>query len=287
MKKLSAIFLSVFLLLSIKGWSQVYSYHSLPDSNIIWEGYNVFGAMGSSFAVGFIYKTIGDTTINSIRYQKITKGSFDFALLREDTSKRIYFIDPTDSAYQERLVCDFSLGLGDTMYSGQNFFVITAIDTVNYLGTLRRTFSVKINTFLNNRNKDVWIEGIGCTSTPIGRLGPCSSCLDAGICKVYIDSTLSFESCPFLYQSLSETYYDPLVTVFPNPATISFTLQLSTAPNTPTYFQLYDAIGRQVRQEEIIAASTTLNRNNLPKGIYFWQLLSEHKVLQRGKLVME
>ncbi|MFN8322182.1 MAG: T9SS type A sorting domain-containing protein [Chitinophagales bacterium] len=75
--------------------------------------------------------------------------------------------------------------------------------------------------------------------------------------------------------------------LYPNPATISFTLQLSTAPNTPTYFQLYDAMGRQVRQEEITATSTTLNRNNLPKGIYFWQLLTRQNVLQRGKLVME
>ena len=73
----------------------------------------------------------------------------------------------------------------------------------------------------------------------------------------------------------------------PNPATTSFTLQLSSAPNIPTYFQLYDAMGRQVRQEEINSISTTINRHQLPNGIYFWQLLTGQNVLQRGKVMME
>ncbi len=97
--------------------------------------------------------------------------------------------------------------------------------------------------------------------------------LDSCVCHVWMgDKTITSEKS---------------ILLSPNPATTSFTLQLSSAPNTPTYFQLYDAIGRQVRQEEIIATSTTLYRNNLPKGIYFWQLLTRQNVLQRGKLVME
>lgn len=77
------------------------------------------------------------------------------------------------------------------------------------------------------------------------------------------------------------------LSVIPNPITTSFTLQLSSTPSTQTYFNLYDALGRPVKQEEINTETTTLQRNNLPSGIYFWQLQQGNKVLQRGKVVME
>ena len=77
------------------------------------------------------------------------------------------------------------------------------------------------------------------------------------------------------------------VSISPNPTTTSFTVQLSTPPSPETYFQLYDAMGRQLRREEINSNTTTINRNNLTSGIYFWQLVSGNRMLERGKLVME
>jgi hypothetical protein len=87
---------------------------------------------------------------------------------------------------------------------------------------------------------------------------------------------------------IEATRYDRRVlSLFPNPCTTTFTIQLATSPSAETYFQLYDALGRQVKREEINSTTTTIHRNNLPSGIYFWQLTERNKILERGKVVME
>lgn len=75
--------------------------------------------------------------------------------------------------------------------------------------------------------------------------------------------------------------------IFPNPASSSFQVQLSESPSPPTYLQLYDALGRQVREERITETSSTIQRNTLSNGIYFWQLESNGQTLSRGKIVFE
>ena len=75
--------------------------------------------------------------------------------------------------------------------------------------------------------------------------------------------------------------------IFPNPSSGTFQLQLSEPSHQQTYFKLYDALGREVKRENISSITTTLNRENLSNGIYFWQAEAEGKILGRGKLVFE
>ena len=77
------------------------------------------------------------------------------------------------------------------------------------------------------------------------------------------------------------------VSLAPNPATTSFTLQLSSSPITETHLLLYDALGREVKREQIISTITTLQRNQLPAGIYYWQLQSGSAMAGRGKIIFE
>lgn len=86
---------------------------------------------------------------------------------------------------------------------------------------------------------------------------------------------------------INTTVLNTSISIFPNPCTTAFTIQLTTTPVAETYFQLYDALGRQVKREEINSTTTTIHRNSLPSGIYFWQLSERNKILERGKVVME
>jgi hypothetical protein len=292
MKQVYRFILPILLLLSVEAKSQAYTYHPFPVANAIWLGHIKYCSLGPCTTLPEPYSMDADTIVNNILYHKVLRSNnFPLALVREDSSRRVFYIDVHDTV-PERILYDFTLGSGDTMFSGQHFFVVTAVDTLNYLGVLRRTLSVKINSYLNGANNtDTWIEGIGSTSTPIGLFLPCG-CNSRTICSFYQDSTLLYGRqgdpyCSAFYLSINETSADYSVDILPNPSATFFTIQLSSPPTTQTYFNLYDALGRAVKREEIVSETTTMHRSNLPSGIYFWQLQQGNKILDRGKVVME
>lgn len=278
MKWVCRFIFPVLLLLSVEVKSQAYTYHPFPDSNTTWRGIGQQCAMGNCWPSGYIFSITGDTVINSLTYHKIP-GAYYF---REDSNKRVYYIGWYNLQYDpERLLYDFSLSAGDTMYTNLSYYyVVRSIDTILYNGLLRRTLHVSEK--LNAAVTDHWIEGIGSNEVPFHW-----SLANPVLCDVTQDSVLIYGPVCSLYNDLQALNTNKTVVLYPNPSTTSFTLQLSTPPTTQTYFQLYDALGRQVKREEINSSSTTINRNNLPGGIYFWQLLSENKILDRGKLVIE
>lgn len=75
--------------------------------------------------------------------------------------------------------------------------------------------------------------------------------------------------------------------LYPNPCSTNMYLELSSLPPNKSYIQFYDALGREVQRAEIYSKITEITRNNLPTGIYFWQLQSENQILDRGKLLFE
>ena len=221
----------------------------------------------------------GDTVLNNKTYRMI--GAFYF---REDSIKRVYYIKGQDTTFQERLLYDFSLSKGDTMQSGIYTFTVMGVDTSVDCGTARRKLHVSIDGV---SVIDTWAEGIGSTYwSPLGIFSGCG----CSICWIE-QASVKIEGCnntgcQGLFSDIDEPFFQELY-VFPNPCFTSFTLQLASSPTTETYFTLYDAMGRLIRREEINSNITTLNRNNLPGGIYFWQLESANKILDRGKLIME
>ena len=75
--------------------------------------------------------------------------------------------------------------------------------------------------------------------------------------------------------------------ISPNPVKNTFQFHITESYNESATFKLFDALGRAVKQEIISSATTTLDRDNLSNGIYFWQLENEGKILERGKVVFE
>lgn len=77
------------------------------------------------------------------------------------------------------------------------------------------------------------------------------------------------------------------IKIFPNPTSSTFQIKLFQSPHQQTLFKLYDALGREVKQELLSSITTTLNRENLNKGIYFWQIETGRKILERGKIIFQ
>ena len=187
---------------------------------------------------------------------------------------------------------DFSLSVGDSMFSGVYTFVIDSVDTITYKGVPRRTIYNHVNANGYLYQYDVWMEGIGSSIGPLGiwslAMGPCHYSV---LCEVSENSVVKYpenngsgDSC-LQFNSIPEVFGSAYLS--PNPVSTFLIIQLSSPPTGATYFQLYDALGRQVKREEIISTNTTINRNNLPSGIYFWQLEQANKILERGKVVVE
>lgn len=74
--------------------------------------------------------------------------------------------------------------------------------------------------------------------------------------------------------------------VYPVPATDMFNLLVHTYVVTPLQFMLCDALGGLIMQQQITKQQTTIERSNLPNGIYYWQLIDNGKVVARGKQIL-
>ncbi len=76
-----------------------------------------------------------------------------------------------------------------------------------------------------------------------------------------------------------ETY-----SIYPNPTNGHFTIRSNF--NLPAFIELYDLTGRLTNKQTITSNRQQVNVNQLAKGLYVYQLISEGKVA-RGKVVVE
>ncbi|MDH4474627.1 MAG: T9SS type A sorting domain-containing protein [Fluviicola sp.] len=87
--------------------------------------------------------------------------------------------------------------------------------------------------------------------------------------------------------SISETDFNELITVFPNPATDL--IQVINTTNSPLLFQLMDQLGRQVVVEifQTDAQKSVLRNPGLPCGIYTLVITTADGIDIRKKIVVE
>jgi hypothetical protein len=75
--------------------------------------------------------------------------------------------------------------------------------------------------------------------------------------------------------------------VFPNPFVNSTTISASTSFSNAT-LTVFDMLGNKVKQLQNLSGKTiTIERENLPSGIYFYQLTEDNKLVVKGKLLAE
>ncbi|MFA9388461.1 MAG: T9SS type A sorting domain-containing protein [Prolixibacteraceae bacterium] len=141
----------------------VSSYSQFPNKNGVWfiESHDPGGTY--SFKCEFEK----NTNINEVEYSIFSMGPNENRCALRSDSLKVYAINLLDTVYEEFILYDFGLAIGDTFTVVQYFYnTLEIIDTVKL--HVQKIDSIKINgefrkrIYLNNSlNSQIWIEGIG------------------------------------------------------------------------------------------------------------------------------
>ena len=205
-----------------------------------------------------------------------------YILMREDTiTQRVYIYD-TNYNPPEYLQFDFSLEVGDTMFSDyvlglMEYRVVTEVSTVALEnGELRK--------------KIVFDYGYATITESIGHeCGFYGSYICQGLwwwrelhCVIEDDVPLYVygNSCA-PYVGISEPTISPL-TIYPNPSSNFITIE------TPDHdqFTILNLSGQELLHRELIDPKTQIDISTLPSGVYVVKLVGENGV-QVGKFIKQ
>ncbi len=75
--------------------------------------------------------------------------------------------------------------------------------------------------------------------------------------------------------------------VYPNPFVETATFEIKGNDFRQIHFRLFDAVGRQVRQEQYVQTHFDFYRNNLTTGMYFYEILGDGELIANGKLMID
>lgn len=287
---------------SVKAQTNVY--HFFPDSNAFWQFEHVNYINPPYYLDQTRYGLNGDTLIGSYNYTKLyslfdstltSTYSTYYAALREE-NKKVYTIFNGSSA--EYLLYDFNLSVGDTIhynYSGTFARVLASIDSVLLLdGAYRKRFN--FNGAGSSAGPDVVIEGIG-SNVGVGLFEPfvASQCT----CADGYDFTCFKQNDTALYvvnPRCNRCFCEKLTginnikqltaKISPNPFKTQTTLQTDEILINATLI-LSNSLGQIVKQIKNVNGQTiTIQRDNLPNGIYFINITEGNKIIASSKLVI-
>lgn len=289
MKKLSFLLIGIFL--SFLTFSQ--DYFPFPDSNAIWNSKygGFYGSPKERFGL------TGDTIFNNLDYKKVYRIVDDstlnfenmtyFAAIRENDTKQV-FVKLTDFD-DEILIYDFSLEVGDTMFSNSpsgylNYdnCIITGIDTIEIENNqLRRRFKI-------NYTKDFWVEGIGSLG---GLFNPimdyiigshCElTCLKHNETAIYVNNPECEKCFCTLLTSVEKLEKGKdFISIYPNPTTNDLTIDIKNEKGIAS-IKLFNSYGKQLENRELNSFPAKLNIDYLPKGVYIVQVNIDNNSYKR------
>ncbi len=320
------IFIYFFISTSLIANGQTSVYHPFPDSAIVWreDGSAVSGGCCCNGGINsaclndihYEYFISGDTAIGTNLYKKLYStgivvqyisgpftcpgwcgNNFQYSYfndvytggLRQDISnKKVYFIPP--GAMQDTLLYDFNLNVGDLLPPSYNNTPLTSnnyvesIDSVLIGNNYHKCFKISSH---GNHNYVSIIEGIGSTygllwrlETPFEAFNDLT-CVSINALTVFPDT---LASCSFV-STVKKTQNDPALLFYPNPFHSEATLLIDESYEN-SQLLIYNVIGEYLRRQVIHGKSTTLNRDQLPNGIYFFQIRKQNGQIISGKFLV-
>jgi hypothetical protein len=79
-----------------------------------------------------------------------------------------------------------------------------------------------------------------------------------------------------------------VATIYPNPFMSSLNILLNeTSQISNGEFRLYNILGEAVMNSTLTQQATNLKTSGLPSGIYIYNVISNNKIIQSGKLVSQ
>lgn len=246
----------------------------------------------------------GDTIISGKTYHKILKTGIDtvyywntgntvaipineyYCSLREDSSK-FYIVYKYQT--NEYLQYDFNLNVGDTLFNfvgvqGCSPPSIIGIDTV-FLGmNPRKRFHLVGSSVF-------FIEGVGASSGLTGQFcqfiesGGILICFGQNNGNLIVDSSLTCDIALNIQQEKSQFLK---MNVYPNPFSWTTTIKLENNKHDTYSLTIFNTLGQVSRHiDNITTNEVTIEKENLQKGIYFFQINSKDEIIGKAKIIIE
>lgn len=245
----------------------------------------------------------GDTTIDGNLWLKLhaTRDSLfqtdlQFVGLLRSENSQVFFIDTMN---MERLLYDFNLVVGDTVFFRfgswwQEWIPVIEVDTFQLNGqNLRRLRFAEPSVSAFDWMDEVWIEGMGSIHTPLfpayaekyseeypdSKFVICSFSADQYVWKnsptedCYINHVLSLDESQLIDFE-----------VFPNP--FSDILQFKSNQLESISFTVHTSFGQMVKKIQITPANQSIDLSELDAGIYFLRIsdFNHSKIVRVVKL---
>lgn len=299
--------ITLILLCSLHVNSQTNTYF---ENNPMWQ-------ISSSCAVGYpciqqerkIYTIDGDTTITGLTYKKLfLKGEGNLSWMSNppaapgctgtyfyiDTFPR-YFVRSegkkmfirTLNETDEQLLFDFDLEIGDSLpVSFNNYFddiSVVAIDSIYTSNGYYKRFELTGNTW-----SQFLIEGIGHEK---GLLEPLNQALECGyeLTCFSLTDTSYFPTIGItcdIAVGLTELEQNKFLPIYPNPFSSNTTIHVNHS-NNEVQLHLTDMLGKKWDiPYKIEENKLTLERDNLPTGMYSFEIFENAILLGRGKVIV-
>ena len=140
---------------------------------------------------------------------------------------------------------------------------------------------------------DTIVEKIGFINSFMLPYDLCNGVLDShegGIFRCYSDFNFGLyqpyypNNCDFIVD-VNELNKNNKIIVYPNPFNEHFTIK-NTDNIKIEEIKIFDVFGRLILNE-MVTQNNIIQRNNLPSGIYFYQVISENKIISSGKIIAE
>jgi len=300
------LIIAFLVFISSESIPQTSTYHPMPDSNASWNvwWYDVDCDLINTYWERFSYVISGDTVINSFNYHIISKPYIQvtgcslsmgpsvnynhegfIGFIRQDTINKMVYIIPRNSS-TEQILYNFNLHVNDSLIGYANHDclwtkTILSIDSFLVGANYRKRWNLSGYSI---------IEGIGST---LGLLDFCNytlspsnhlGCFSENGQILFNDGMLP--TCETI-TSLDKTF--PEATsgrIFPNPFHSRAVFESTNIQKT-SVLNIYDVYGDCVRSQKINSEREELFKENLPIGIYFYQLTSDGNKQASGKFIIE
>ncbi len=321
MNRLVLIFLGLHLSLAGYGQTQVYV-KPLPPDPSAWQvdNFNQPGQPGCGAYAPYCwsnrYRLQGDTVIGTKAYKKIREtNDFNYyyngvngyftgdslyhnylCAVREDTlAKTVFLYLPGKQT--DTLLYTYNLSVGDTFpasylcpRSVRSAYVVRKIDTIMIGSGHYRRFL--FSTASGPSPLPSLIQGVGSSQ---GFLVPFYSFFEAGpwlecfnrnqVPDPFIAPVFPNECSSSFSTGISDEQI-PLFKLAPNPSSDGM-FYLRSAGNHTLTLEVYTVLGKKIFVSQSIENSPEINLSTQAKGIYFYRLVSENKIIGNGKLVIQ
>ena len=248
--------------------------------------------------------TAGDTMINGMFYQKVRNVESSSALMnshvRKDTNGKVYMINEQQNC--EVMIYDFGAEVGDTVEINyncgqQSIFCFVDSTATLFMGGAKKAVYVRYwSSGAGWCGTDTWIDGIGSLRGP--QTYPAFECrfTDGGAFDLrcfFAEDTLVYhkyqysDMCDFDSSWVSISDIEIIhATLFPNPITNIFSINLTAQPQPNTAILIYNAIGALVKQDELTTSTQQIDVAELPKGMYTYAITQQGVRQASGKLII-